>query len=60
MCVDKLLNRILEENKDKDIKLQFFKQNRVGSLYERLGFILCGETEYHYQMIKYKQTNLVK
>lgn len=56
----RLLNRILEENKDKDIKLQFFKQNRVGSLYKRLGFVMCGETEYHYQMVKPKQSNLVK
>lgn len=51
----KILKDILEENKDKDIEIQYFKQNPVGKLYERLGFIANGETEFHYQMIKFKQ-----
>lgn len=50
----KLLRDILEKNSDKDIKLQFFKQNPVGVLYERLGFEKSGETEFHYQMVKKK------
>lgn len=49
-----ILKGILEKNSDRDIKLQFFKQNPVGVLYERLGFEKSGETEFHYQMIKKK------
>ena len=49
-----ILNNKLEEHKMQDIKIQFFKQNRVGELYKRLGFILTGETKFHYQMIKPK------
>ena len=48
----KILKDKLEENKDRDIEIQYFKQNPVGTLYKRLGFIPNGETEYHYQMIK--------
>ena len=47
-----LLTDILKQNADKEIHLQYFKQNPVGKLYERLGFKLSGETKYHYQMIK--------
>ena len=43
----------LEENKGRDIEIQYFKQNPVGTLYERLGFVPNGDTRYHYQMIKY-------
>ena len=50
----KILKDILEENKDKDIEIQYFKQNPVGRLYERLGFVSSGETQFHYQMIKVK------
>ncbi len=50
----KILKDILEENKDKDIEIQYFKQNPVGRLYERLGFVSSGETKFHYQMIKAK------
>lgn len=46
-----ILKNILEENAEKDVTLQYFKQNPVGRLYERLGFKLVGETPYHYQMI---------
>ena len=47
----KILKDKLEENKDRDIEIQYFKQNPVGKLYERLGFVPSRETEYHYQMI---------
>jgi len=35
-----------------NIKIQYFKQNPVRKLYERLGFIPNWENNYHYQMIK--------
>lgn len=47
-----ILKRILAQNEDRDIIIQYFKQNPVGKLYERLGFISNGETQYHYRMIK--------
>lgn len=56
----KILKEKIEENKDRDIEIQYFKQNPVGALYERLGFIPNGETEFHYQMIKPKQEILRK
>ena len=49
-----VLKDILDKHIDKNIRLQYFKQNPVGNLYERLGFIKKGETDYHFQMIKYK------
>lgn len=55
-----LLKEKLEEHKEQDVKIQFFKQNPVGKLYERLGFISNGETEFHYQMIKPKELKKVK
>ena len=33
-----------------NIKIQYFKQNPVGKLYERLGFKSNGETKTHFQM----------
>ena len=51
----KILREKLKENKDRDIEIQYFKQNPVGKLYKRLGFTQNGETEYHYRMIKAKQ-----
>lgn len=51
----KLLKEKLDENKDRDIEIQYFKQNPVGVLYERLEFIPSGETQFHYQMMKTKQ-----
>lgn len=54
-----ILKTKLEEHKNQDIKIQFFKQNPVGELYKRLGSILSGETKFHYQMIKPKQ-NILK
>lgn len=50
-----ILKEKLEEHKHQDIIIQFFKQNPVGKLYKKLGFINYNETDYHYQMIKPKQ-----
>ena len=47
-----ILKNVLDENKDRNIEIQYFKQNPVGKLYTRLGFVPNGETKYHYQMIK--------
>ena len=51
----KILNDMLEKYKERNIHIQYFKQNPVGNLYARLGFVPNGETEHHYQMIKYKR-----
>jgi len=48
-----VLKNALEEHKEQNIHIQYFKQNPVGNLYARLGFVPNGETDYHYQMIKY-------
>ena len=47
-----ILSDILAKNCDKEVTIQYFKQNPVGKLYERLGFELCGETAYHYQRVR--------
>ena len=47
----KILKDVIEEHKEFNIEIQYFKQNPVGELYERLGFIPNGETKFHYQMI---------
>ena len=52
----KILKDKLNENKDRSIEIQYFKKNPVGALYERLGFVPNGETEFHYQMIKSNQS----
>ena len=49
-----VLKDIMELHKGQDLHIQFFKQNPVGKLYERLGFVFIGETAYHYQMEKAK------
>lgn len=48
----KILKEQLNENKKQKIRtiLQVFKDNPAKKLYERLGFIVYGETETHYQM----------
>ena len=51
---------MLEKYCDTNIEIQYFKQNPVGNLYERLGFEKSGETDFHYQMIKSKSTKLTK
>jgi uncharacterized protein len=48
----KVLKDKLEEYKEYNLEIQYFKQNPVGVLYERLGFIPSGESKFHYQMIK--------
>ena len=55
-----ILKHKIEEHKNQDVKIQFFKQNPVGELYKRLGFIPNGETQFHYQMIKPKQMIIQK
>ena len=55
-----VLKDIIELHKDQDLHIQFFKQNPVGKLYERLGFIPSGETEFHYQMIRPGEKNYNK
>lgn len=47
-----ILSDIITKNCDKEITIQYFKQNPVGKLYKRLGFESCGETAYHYQMVR--------
>lgn len=47
-----IIKSILEQYSDKNIEIQYFKQNPVGELYKRLGFVDNGETEFHYQMIR--------
>ena len=48
----RILKERLDENKDLDIEIQYFKQNPVGALYERLGFVRSTETQFHYRMLK--------
>lgn len=55
-----ILADILEKHKNQDIKIQYFKQNPVGKLYSKLGFVPNGETKFHYQMIKYGDSNNIK
>lgn len=47
----KILKDMINKYQDYNIEIQYFKQNPVGNLYKRLGFIPNGETKYHYQMI---------
>ena len=56
----KILKDIMELHKEQDLHIQYFKQNPVGRLYERLGFISNGETDYHYQMMKPAEKQLKK
>ena len=55
-----VLKDIMELHKGQDLHIQYFKQNPVGKLYERLGFQPNGETEFHYQMFKPKEEVLKK
>ena len=50
-----ILKSVLNEYSDKNIEIQYFKQNPVGKLYKKLGFEPNGGTEFHYQMIKRKK-----
>lgn len=49
-----LINRVYEmaSAQHKPVALQVFKINPASRLYQRLGFQITGETEYHYQMRK--------
>lgn len=47
----KVINDIINMY-DKNIILQYFKINPVGNLYKRLGFIINGENDNHYKMIR--------
>lgn len=47
----KVINDIIKQNK-KNIKLQYFKDNPVYKLYEKLGFVVDGENENHYTMTR--------
>ena len=51
----KVLKDIMKLHENQDLHIQYFKQNPVGTLYKRLGFIPNGETKFHYQMIKQNQ-----
>ena len=42
----KILKDILEKYKNFDIEIQYFKQNPVGKLYKKLGFIADKEKEF--------------
>lgn len=55
-----VLKDVMKLHCNQDLHIQYFKQNPVGKLYERLGFIPCGETEFHYQMMKPKNEVLKK
>ena len=49
-----VLKDIMKLHKNQTIHIQYFKQNPVGKLYERLGFVPDYEKDYHYVMIKPK------
>lgn len=51
----KILHGLIDSNRDKDIVLQYFKQNPVGNLYRRLGFEFLEEKPYHIKMILKKK-----
>ena len=55
----KILKEKLKEYKNKNIEIQYFKQNPVGKLYERLGFVPNGEKQFHYLMIKKRSDNML-
>lgn len=56
----KVLKDIMRLHKNQDLHIQYFKQNPVGKLYERLGFIQDYEKEFHYVMFKPKEVELKK
>ena len=55
----KILKGILEKYSNTDIEIQYFKQNPVRKLYNRLGFKAIGETQFHYKMIKLKKEGVI-
>ena len=48
----KILKKVLELHNKQNIHLQYFKNNPVGELYIKLGFVFYKEKEFHYVMIK--------
>lgn len=49
-----ILTDIIKLHKEQDLHLQYFKQNPVGKLYEKLGFVHDYEKKFHYVMVKLK------
>ena len=58
VALRKIIDMAKEQNKD--MSLEVIGENIARDLYERLGFVLNGETEFHYQMMKPKQPILKK
>ncbi len=52
----KILTDILDKYKDKNITIQCFKINPVLNLYKRLGFVQNNETDFHFQLIRQKNS----
>lgn len=46
-----ILKNTISNNKNRNIVLKVFKQNRAQELYKRLGFEIFDETKSHYKMI---------
>lgn len=55
-----VLKDIMELHKEQDLHIQYFEQNPVGKLYEKLGFIPDYEKEFYYVMFKEKEKKLKK
>lgn len=55
-----VLKDIMKLHQDQTLHIQYFKQNPVGKLYERLGFIPDYEKDYHYVMIKPTEKKIKK
>ena len=55
-----VLKDIMRLHNNENLYIQVFKQNSAYKLYERLGFVLNGETESHYRLIKIKGATLKK
>lgn len=55
-----VLKDIIKLHKKQTLHIQYFKQNPVGKLYERLGFVPDYEKNYHCVMIKLKEKELKK
>lgn len=56
----KILKDVMKIHKNQDLHIQYFKQNPVGKLYEKLGFVPNYEKEFHYVMFKEKEKELKK
>ena len=50
----KVLKYFMELHKKQNLHIQYFKQNPVGVLYKRLGFVPDYEKDFHYVMKKTK------